>query len=128
MLRVPRHSRERALSSLRPMMRTTSMFELAYTNSVAGHLLWNMGSFTSCNFANQRLYRQKGRQQPRPITPPRTGALPALIRDSRRQPTIDAMLALAARPAGAQGTIRSSRKRPSRRTNIASLSTTSWKP
>jgi hypothetical protein len=47
MLRVPRHSRERALSSLRPMMRTTSMFELAYTNSVAGHLLWNMGSFTS---------------------------------------------------------------------------------
>jgi hypothetical protein len=23
------------------------MFELAYTNSVAGHLLWNIGSFTS---------------------------------------------------------------------------------
>ena len=37
------------------------------------------------NFANQRLYRQNVGQQPRPITPPRTGALPALIRDSRRQ-------------------------------------------
>ena len=29
------------------MMRTTSMFELACTNTVAGHLLWKMGSFTS---------------------------------------------------------------------------------
>jgi hypothetical protein len=29
------------------MMRTTSMFELACTNSVAGHLLWKMGPFSS---------------------------------------------------------------------------------
>ena len=37
----------KSLSLLRPMMRTTSMFELACTNMVAGHLLWRMGSFTS---------------------------------------------------------------------------------
>ena len=37
----------KSLSLLRPMMRTTSMFELACTNTVAGHLLWRMVSFTS---------------------------------------------------------------------------------
>jgi hypothetical protein len=37
----------KSLGSLRPMMRTTSMLELAYTNTVAGHLLWKIGSFTS---------------------------------------------------------------------------------
>jgi hypothetical protein len=37
----------KSLSLLRPMIRTTSMFELACTNMVAGHLLGRMGSFTS---------------------------------------------------------------------------------
>src|SRR4029077_8015587 len=39
--------KEKGLSLLRLMTRTTSMFELACTNTVAGHLLWRMGSFTS---------------------------------------------------------------------------------
>ena len=37
----------KSLSLLRPMTRTTSMFELACTNTVVGHLLWRMGSFIS---------------------------------------------------------------------------------
>ena len=65
----------KSLRLLRPMMRTTSMFELACTNMVAGQFVVEDGIVYFSHFADQRLYRQSVGQQPRPITPPQTDAL-----------------------------------------------------